>query len=110
MMKKHFPGWLSETLKWGLVIWLVWPLALLQGGSYQLPRVLLGIILFVIFAGKRFYDVVITTHSRNREKSLKQDIFGFIGSILAAALFVGFVLFMFALSISLFYKSTQPGS
>ena len=108
--KQRVWPWLSEILKWGLVIWLVWPLALMHGGRFQLPRVLLGIVLFVIFTGKRFYDIVINTYAKNRNKSLKQDILGFIGSILVAALFVGFILFMFALVIVLFYQSSQQVS
>ena len=56
-------AWLEtilEIIKWGFVLYLLWPMVTLTKGQFALVRVLVGIVLFVIFAGKLLYDYLIT--------------------------------------------------
>jgi len=104
-------GWkdtLIEVLKWGLVIFLLWPMVTLHRGQFSLVSVLLGIVLFVIFAGKLMYDYLIMDIMKNRRVSMKKDIVTFIGIVLGAALIVGLVLFSFALFIMQYVAASGP--
>jgi len=96
-----------EVLKWGLVLFLLWPMATIRHGQFSLVRVLIGIVLFVIFAGKLLYDYMILDLIKSRRLSVKKDIFTFLGVVLGAALLVGLVLFMFALFIISFMAETD---
>lgn len=87
----------TEILKWGLVIWLLFPLSRLSSGRYLFFRVLLGILLFIVFAGKTFYDIVIMDAIRQRRTSLKQDMIAFLGMIIGAMILVGLVILLFAM-------------
>jgi hypothetical protein len=94
---REWKGISTEILKWGLVIWLLFPLSRFSAGRYLFVRVLLGILLFIVFAGKTFYDTVIMSAIRQRRTSLKQDIIAFLGMILGAMILVGLVILLFAM-------------
>jgi len=96
---REWKGIVSEILKWGIVIWLLFPLTRLTAGRFMFMRVLLGILLFIIFAGKRFYDTVIMSAIKQRRTSLKEDMIAFLGMVLGATLLVGLVIFLFAMLI-----------
>ena len=110
---REWKGIGTEFLKWGLVIWLLFPLTRMTAGRFMFMRVLLGILLFIIFAGKRFYDTVIMSTIRQRRTSMKEDLIAFLGMVLGASLLVGFILFLFALMIALWQaemaQSLKPG-
>ncbi len=91
-----------EILKWSFVIWLLWPLSRLsqEEGLNQITRVLLGILLFIIFTGKVFYDTVIMGWIKQRRTSLKQDAILLLGIILVLCLMLGLVVFLFSLYLS----------
>ncbi|MBN2104967.1 hypothetical protein JW835_13080 [bacterium] len=108
---KKCPAWaeiILEIFKWGLVLFLLWPMTTIQRGQFNLVRVLAGIVLFVIFAGKLLYDYIILDLKRSHDVSGKKDIFTFLGVVLGAALLVGLVLFVFALFIIMYVAEMDP--
>ena len=91
-ISKQWGNTILETGKWILVLWLLWPIRGASSGPVDFVRVALGILLFIIFAGKLFYDTIIMDILRRRRTSIKQDIVTFIGIILVLSLVVGFLL------------------
>lgn len=88
-----------EVGKWFIVLWLLWPLRRASAAPINMIRVVLGVLLFIIFAGKLFYDTVIMGILKQRRMSVKQDILAMIGMIVVLGfvvgllmLFVGYVL------------------
>jgi hypothetical protein len=108
-VRKQRLGMLFETLRWALVIWLLWPLLGLVKGSVSVGRVVLGIALFVVFAGKLFYDTMISEFVRQKRPSLRQDFLGILGMILGMLMIVGFVVVMVALLLSRWQQSVAAG-
>ena len=99
-----------EIGKWVLVLWLLWPIrgASAGPGLVDFVRVAAGILLFIIFAGKLFYDTIIMGILRQRRTSVKQDILSFVGIILVMSIVVGFLLlFVGYLVIELMKMSQQ---
>jgi hypothetical protein len=96
---KEWGGAALEILKWVFVLWLLFPLARFTSGGIQFTRVLLGILLFIIFSGKTFYDTIIMGMIRGKRVSLKKDIVLLLGMALGAALIVGIVVLMVGLLI-----------
>ena len=98
-----------EIAKWALVIWLLWPLRSALGGSVNFTRVVVGIVLFIIFAGKVFYDTVIMGVIRQRRTSVKQDILTLIGIVSVVSLVVGLMLVLVGFMIvELIQTANQP--
>jgi len=83
-----------EIAKWAVVLWLLWPLRHATSGPVDFTRAVVGILLFIIFAGKLFYDTVIMGILQQRRMSVKQDVFTLIGIVLVLSLVVG-LLFLF---------------
>lgn len=97
-----------EMGKWVLVLWLLWPIRSVAAGPMEFFRVAAGILLFIIFAGKLFYDTIIMGILRQRRTSVKQDILSFVGIILVMSIVVGFLLlFVGYLVIELMKMSQQ---
>ena len=90
---------LPEIGKWLIVIWLLWPLGRSVPGKFTVVRIVLGVCLFVIFAGKVFYDIVILDYIRQKRTSVKRDIVTLIAMVMIIALLVGLVLVLFGLFI-----------
>ncbi len=88
-----------EIGKWLIVVWLLWPLANPVPGRWTVARIVLGVCLFVIFAGKVFYDVIIMDYIRQKRTSVKQDIITLVAMVSIIALLVGLVLVLFGLFI-----------
>ncbi|MFC1568668.1 hypothetical protein ACFL4L_00405 [bacterium] len=108
---KKRKSWLDtilEVAKWGAVLFLLWPMVTLHRGQFSLVRVLAGIVLFVIFAGKLLYDYLIMDIMKSHRVTLKKDIVTFLGIVLGAALIVGLVLFTFALFIIQYVAASNP--
>lgn len=104
---KEWSGTGIEVLKWALVIWLLWPLAGLEHMTFQPLRLLTGICLFVIFAGKLMYDVIIMDFIRQRRTSTKRDIATLLGIVLGIALIVSLVVMIVARYLGMWMQSTQ---
>lgn len=99
-----------EIGKWVLVLWLLWPVRHAINGPVDFSRVVLGILLFVIFAGKLFYDTIIMDILKQRRTSVKQDVLSMIGIVLVLSLVVGLLLFFVGfVIIELYRSSNQPG-
>ena len=108
--KMRLKDWGSTGLeigKWALVIWLLWPLAELEKMSFQPVRLLLGICLFVIFAGKVMYDVVIMDFIRQKRTSVKQDVMTLLGIVVGITLIVGLVVMIVARFLGMWMESTN---
>ena len=97
-----------EMLKWGAVLYLLWPIVTLRQGQFSLIRLLMGIVLFVIFSGKLLYDYIVRDYIQSRYISRKRDLITFLGIVLGSALIVGLVIFIFAVFILQFAASTDP--
>ena len=98
-----------EVAKWALVLWLLWPIRQHAGGSTAFTRVVIGVVLFIIFAGKLFYDTVIMGMIQQRRTSVKQDVVTLIGMTLVAAVLVGLLLFFLGFFvIELIRMSSSP--
>lgn len=99
-----------EIGKWAIVLWLLWPLRDAPSGPVDFTRVVLGILFFVIFTGKLFYDTVIMGIVRQKRTSVKQDILSLIGMILVMSLVVGLlVVFVGFVIVELIQMSNRPG-
>ena len=104
---KEIGSTVLEIGKWALVLWCLWPLRDVSAGSFQFARVVLGILLFVIFTGKLFYDILYKGMLRRRRESRKKDIVAFLGMIAGISLVVGLVLVMVAMLIVQYVQSTD---
>ena len=100
---------LLEILKWAVIVWLLWPLRQPTETMVDLLRVVSGVALFIIFAGKLLYDTVIMSFIRQRRTSGKQDLIAMIGMVLVMALVVG-LLFLFTgyVFIELYRNMLRP--
>jgi len=96
-----------EIAKWVLVLWLLWPLRHATSGPVDFTRVLLGILLFIIFAGKVFYDTIIMGILRQRRTSAKQDIITLIGMVAGISLVVGLLIVFVGYAIVQLYQSSS---
>ncbi len=81
---KRRTGWILEILEWTLIIWLLLPLSQALERPIYFPRILLGILLFVIFTGKMFYDAVIKPPKENKTK----DLLSLLGAVVIMAVIV----------------------
>lgn len=104
---KEWSGVIKEILQWLLVLWLLFPITQFKDGGIQFARVLLGILLFIIFAGKTFYDTIIVGMIKGRRQSLKKDMLLLIGISLVAAIIVGAVVMMVGFLIVEYNKSAS---
>jgi hypothetical protein len=105
--KAIFKDWMGtalEILKWAFVVWLIWPLVELGRQRISVARVVAGICLFVVFAGKLFYDTLITEFIRQRRTSAKQDLMAFLGMVAAILLLTGLVIALTGLLIAQWQK------
>jgi hypothetical protein len=100
---------LLELAKWILVIWLLFPITLVQEKVISFPRIMAGIMLFVIFSGKMFYDLMLKKRDRNSERSNGADLLAMIGAAVVISMIVGlFVVMIGFLVFSGMQQSTAP--
>ncbi len=105
-------GWAGtavEILKWAVVVWLLWPIVELGRQRLSVTRVVAGICLFVVFAGKLFYDTLIMEFVRQRRTTAKQDLVALLGMIGAVLLLAGLVVVMTGLLILQWQKDAMEG-
>ncbi len=96
-----------EIGKWLLILWLLLPIRDATSGPVDFTRVLLGILLFIIFAGKMLYDTIIMGVLKQRRASAKQDFFALIGIVAGLSLLVGLLLVLVGFAIIQLYKSSN---
>jgi hypothetical protein len=106
---RDWTGTALEILKWAFVAWLLWPIVELGKARLSVGRVVTGICLFVVFAGKLFYDTLITEFVRQRRTTAKQDLVALLGMIGAVLLLVGLVVFVTGLMITQWQKEAAGG-
>ncbi len=82
-----------EICKWGLVLWLLFPLRKSATGSAAFIRIAFGILLFVIFTGKLLYDSIFDAYKQNSERNNVRDLLRMVGIVSIIALAVGAVVF-----------------
>ena len=78
-----------EVSKWALVVWLLLPIRKSMTEHVSFTRIILGILLFVVFGGKVFYDTVLDSYKKRPERKPIVDFIVMIGSITVIALIVG---------------------
>ena len=83
--------------KWILVIWLIWPIQNALSGRVDFTRVLLGILLFIIFAGKIFYDSILRNQLKHDESSGARGLVDILGIAVGLCLIVGAVILFLGL-------------
>jgi hypothetical protein len=104
---KDWAGTALEIGKWLLILWLLLPIRDATSGPVDFTRVLLGILLFIIFAGKMLYDTIIMGVLKQRRASAKQDFFALIGIVAGLSLLVGLLLVLVGFAIIQLYKSSN---
>jgi len=92
--------------KWILVIWLIWPVQNALTNRIDFTRVLLGILLFIIFAGKLFYDTLLQGQLQNKGKA-SYGIWDIIGLAVGLAILVGAMVLFLALLALFFVKNSM---
>lgn len=80
---------LIEILKWGVVLWLMWPLLSFQTDKMTLWRMVAGVSLVVIFIGKLFYDFILDNFKKRKEKYTIVDLLILVGFIAGIAVIIG---------------------
>ena len=99
-----------EIIRWAFVIWLLLPIRQASSGPVNFTRVAVGILLFIIFAGKLFYDTVIMGILHRRRTSMKQDILTLIGMVLVLSLVVGLLLLFAGFLLVELFKMSQSNN
>jgi len=94
-----------EIGKWGLVIWLLLPLTTIQEKYVPFPRIMAGILLLIIFAGKMLYDIMLEQRSKHSERSNAADLLASVGMAVGIALIIG--LFVVIIGFAVFYQMQQ---
>lgn len=105
--RSGLPEWIRTALeigKWGMILWLLSPLRQASAGPILFGRVALGILLFIIFAGKLFYDAVLEGYLRKRRTSAREDLLSLVGIVLVVALVVGLVIFLVGFMMLEFFE------
>ena len=97
--KSKLYSYLLEIGKWGLVIWLILPIKDALDASVDFGRVALGVLLFVIFAGKLLYDVVFFPRQHQVESSVGKDVASMVGIVVGIALMVCLLVLFVALFV-----------
>jgi len=98
-----------EAAKWGLVVYLLLPLHKAMSEQVNFTRIVIGILLFVVFSGKLFYDVILQKKRERVERSAAADLLSTIAIAVAIALVVGLVVLSIGMAVlSLMQQSTQP--
>jgi len=81
-----------EFVKWGIVVWLLWPLLSFQAEKMPLWRMVFGVMLAVIFLGKMFYDFVLDNFKQKKEHYTITDLLMLVGFVALVAIIVGGVI------------------
>jgi hypothetical protein len=88
-----------ESAKWGLIVYLLLPLHKAMSEPVNFTRILFGILLFIVFSGKLFYDVILQKKRDRAERSAAADLLSTIGMAVAIALVVGLVVISVGMAV-----------
>ncbi len=89
LRNKSIASTLFEILKWGAVLWLMWPLLSFQLEKMTLWRMVLGVLLAVLFIGKMLYDALVDSFKQRKERYTVVDLLALVGFIAAIAVLIG---------------------
>ena len=98
----------SEIAKWIVIVYLFWPLVVMQSAKLPLWRMMLGVLLLVIFVGKLFYDYVLDTLKKNRERSPLSHLISMVVSISIIAVIIAGLLMLFGYYALSQYQQVTP--
>ncbi len=104
--KKAAP-WLIELVKWGTVVYLLLPLRNAGEEAIDFSRVVLGILLFILFSGKMFYDAILDQYKRRKATSAGGELIAMIGMVVVMAIVVGLVVVSIGLTVYFYLQSAQ---
>jgi len=88
-----------EAAKWILVAWLLYPLRRRMHLPIDFTRSALGILLFIVFAGKMFYDSVVWAQVTGRSREGWQDLLSLAAMVLIIAMLLAVTIFFVGLYI-----------
>ena len=78
-----------EIAKWGIVVWLLWPMLTFQAERMSVWRLVFGVMMAVIFVGKMFYDFILDNFKARRERYTIVDLLLLVGFIAIVAVLIG---------------------
>ncbi len=81
--------YIKEIAKWGLVVWLMWPLTYSMQTRVSFPRMMAGILLFILFIGKLFYDLIYDSYRQRVNKNKYVELLVTVGAVTLIAILVG---------------------
>ncbi len=84
-------SYIKEIGKWALLIWLLWPLTQSMSRPASFPRIMVGILLFILFTGKTLYDSIFETYHKGMHKNKYLDLFIMVGTVTVVAILIGAV-------------------
>lgn len=88
-----------EVGKWVLVLWLLTPIRKAMSERVDFARVVLGILLFILFAGKMFYDTILSSLLKDTERKKYSELIAMIGMATVIALIIGVVVVFIGLYV-----------
>jgi len=88
---KKIATYVLEIGKWVLVIWLLLPMRDVLSGPVDFTRIALGILLFILFSGKMFYDAIIDNYKKRDVQSAGAEILSTLITVIIMAAMVAFV-------------------
>jgi hypothetical protein len=91
-----------------VVILLLLPLRNAGKEEIDFSRVMLGIMLFVIFSGKMFYDALLDSYKRKVEGSMGREVIAMLGMVIVMALVIGLVVASVGLLVYLYLQPPAP--
>ena len=76
------------VLKWVLVLFFLWPLQDADISITDFTRIVIGILLFILFAGKLFYDIILERKKNQKPVSAARELLNMVAivSVLALAI------------------------
>jgi ABC-type multidrug transport system permease subunit len=90
---------IAQSAKWLLVAWLLYPLRRRMHLPIDFTRSALGILLFIIFAGKMFYDSIVWRQVTGRSREGWQDLLSLAAMVLIIAMLLAVTIFFIGLYI-----------
>ncbi|MDZ7317057.1 MAG: hypothetical protein ONB24_13130 [candidate division KSB1 bacterium] len=84
-----------QIFQWGIAVWLLWPLFVLQADRMPLWRMMTGILLVVIGVGRLFYDSIFDFYKKRKEQQPLVALLSLIVTITLIAALVGGLLLLF---------------
>jgi len=93
-----------ELLKWGLIVFLVFPVFQRDlPNSYDFPKIILGMLLLVLYIGKMFYDLMLDKHGE--QIPLWLELLRMLGVIVLIAVIIAAIMLFVGLYIYLKHES-----